>query len=375
MGHRHDVAIYIPAANAFYEDEGEDTGPRGGGAELQMVLLADELAGREMRVAQIVWPVKGRRSPAESPTLVERPAYAGAGRLGGIAEAWHIWRGMSAADADTYVFRGGGPQLFIGALFCGLHRRKLIFSSAIDLDFSFDRSDRTRTHLTLYRAALRRADRVVVQNEQQLALAEAAGLERVTMIRSFAETAEPSDDEPDAFLWIGRLVDYKRPLEYVRLAELMPDARFRMVYFASSETPPGFKSQIEEAADRVPNLELVGHLPRSRTLETIARAIALVSTSRHEGMPNVFLEAWGRGVPVISLEFDPDGLIESKGLGLVAGGDTDRLREYAESIRADRELRSRLGENARRHVREVHGVDAVGTSWAELVEELERPAA
>ena len=61
-------------------------------------------------------------------------------------------------------------------------------------------------------------------------------------------------------------------------------------------------------------------MPRGRVLELIDRSRAVVLTSRHEGMPNVFLEAWARGVPVLSLHFDPDGKIAKEGLGLCAEG-------------------------------------------------------
>jgi glycosyltransferase involved in cell wall biosynthesis len=40
-------------------------------------------------------------------------------------------------------------------------------------------------------------------------------------------------------------------------------------------------------------------------------AVALVSTSSHEGMPNTFVEAWGHGVPVLTLSFDSDGVVDA----------------------------------------------------------------
>ena len=115
----------------------------------------------------------------------------------------------------------------------------MVFSAANDLDFDFNRPDRTRAHLIAYRAALRDADLIVVQRSQQARARPRRRSGPIELIPSFAEPAEPSSPEPEAFLWIGRLVDYKRPLEFVRLAESLPELRFRMVWFPTNETPPG----------------------------------------------------------------------------------------------------------------------------------------
>jgi glycosyltransferase involved in cell wall biosynthesis len=302
------------------------------------------------------------------PDLVERPAYAGAGARAKVQEARYIWRAMRGADARAYIFRGGGPQLMIGDAFCRVHRRKLVFSAASDQDFDFNRPDRTRAHLIAYRAALRGADLIVVQRSEQGELARADGLDPIELIPSFAEPAERSMSDPEAFLWIGRLVDYKRPLDYVRLAESLPEARFRIVWFATNETRAELVDEVLAAGRRLPNLELTGQLPRTELLDLIGRSSALISTSRAEGMPNTFLEAWSREVPVISLDFDPDGAIAERELGLVAHS-AEELREAAARIWGDASLRTAMGRRAREHVAEKHAPSAVSGEWARVLRE------
>ena len=381
MAPKRDVAIYSPASAVFFggagvqvsEEGGLVASPsgvaKGGGAELQMSLLARGLAGEGLVTAIIVWPAGPRPAlTGTEPDLVERPGYSGTGARAKVQEARHIWRAMREADARAYIFRGGGPQLLVGDLFCRAHRRKLVFSAASDQDFDFNRPDRTRANLRAYRAALRGADLTVVQRRDQGELAREAGLSPIELIPSFAEPADPTGSEPEAFLWVGRLVDYKRPLEYVRLAESLPDARFRMVWFATNETPEQLVAEVEAAEERLPNFEIVPQQPRGELLELISHSSAIVSTSRAEGMPNTFLEAWARGIPVVSLEFDPDGVIAEKGLGLVAHSARE-LSEAVARVWNNGELRAEMGRRARSHVSEIHSPPAVSREWARVLRE------
>ena len=44
-----------------------------------------------------------------------------------------------------------------------------------------------------------------------------------------------------------------------------------------------------------------------------------------EGFPNIFIEAWACGVPVLSLHVDPGGVIKKEGLGEIADGNINTL--------------------------------------------------
>jgi glycosyltransferase involved in cell wall biosynthesis len=88
-------------------------------------------------------------------------------------------------------------------------------------------------------------------------------------------------------------------------------------------------------------------------------------------MPNVFLEAWSRGVPVLSLEYDPDGKIESLGLGEAAGNSPERLAEAARSLWSDPRLRSEMGDRGREYVLAEHSPAVVADRWADAIRELQ----
>jgi glycosyltransferase involved in cell wall biosynthesis len=362
----YDVAVYAPWAALYYGRDREYMG----GAEVQATMLAHALKRRGLRVAHIVYPVKEPRpAEASSPALVERSRWRRQGPLGELAETAAIWGGLRRADAEAYIVRGGGGHLIAAAAFCRVLRRRLLFSSSSELDFDFARADRNPRTLRLYKASLRLADDLVVQTRQQRELARRAFPDREpVVIPSFAEPAPKGDGDGRYFLWADRLVEYKLPDRYVELAEALPEARFRMVAAVNNETPPGMAERIESAARRLPNLELLPPRPRSRLLEEMRHAVAVVKTSRIEGMPNAFLEAWARGVPVLSLNVDPDAKIADHGIGVAAGGSLERLIAAAGAQWAEPRQRRAMGERARRFIEDVHSPDAVADRWVALLD-------
>ena len=366
----HDVAIYSPFARLYYEPGSKQVG----GAELQTTLLAAGLTDRGFRVAHIIYPLRAEaRLEPPAPTLVERRRWQGGRRLGQLREAAAILSALGAADAQAYVVRGSGGHLIPAAAFCRLRRRRLVFSTSNDLDFDFSRPDRRPQVLRAYRSSIGHADRVVVQTKQQLELA-ATTLDGVDplLIPSFCQPAEAARSQPEYFLWADRVVEYKRPLAFLDLAESLPEAHFRMVIATTSETPAPLERELRGRAAHLANVEIVEQLPRRELLELLTRATAMVATSRAEGMPNTFLEAWARGIPVLSLSVDPDDRLTEKGVGIFAGDSPERFADGARLLWSDRAKRAAMGERARAFVHETHAPEAVVDRWQALLDELLR---
>ena len=227
-----------------------------------------------------------------------------------------------------------------------------------------------------YRRAVARADHIVVQSDQQLALArESFGDVPITKIPSFVESAERSKAAPDMFLWADRVMDYKRPELFLDLAARLPELRFRMIVVVTNESRSWYPELVESVhrrAAELPNVELLPQVARQEMLDYIGRAIALVKTSVVEGMPNTFLEAWARGVPVLSFSIDPDDRITDNEIGVAAGGSMDRFVEAGVQLAATPDLRAEMGDRAQAFVREIHSPLAVAASWQAILEQLLR---
>jgi glycosyltransferase involved in cell wall biosynthesis len=378
---RNDVAIYAPDSAGAYERGVH----RVGGAERQMSLLARTLSDRGHSVAHIVFPVADPVVPNPRLRLVQRSAGAASrGIWRNVTETVQVWRSLRAADAASVVVRTASPVVGIAAVYCVLHRRRLIFSSANDSDLTIGEVFGARWHRrALYTMGLRLSHALVVQSKQQETLAERTfpKLRAIVHVPSFAETAISTDGTRSAsegFLWISRVVEYKQPLKYLELAEALPDVDFSMVAVPDPAGDDRFLELVRERARSLPNLELLEPAPHRVIQSRIARAVALVNTSRFEGMPNVFLEAWALGVPVLTLGFDPDGVVTRHGLGVAAQGSWQRFVEAAATMWRHRADRAERFAGTRDYVARFHSVDAVGARWAHLLgleEPLSSPAA
>lgn len=376
---RNDVAIYTPAAACLYERRPQVTG----GAERQTTLLASGLAGAGLRVAHIVLPVEDPKPLNGSLTLVQRRLVTTKrGPVVRSAQLGRVWSALAEADAEVYVFRSGIAALGVAALFCRLRRRRLVFSASSNLDFTFDFYAGRRPELELYKFGVRSTRAVVVQTGEQGQLARRAfpRLSRVVEVPSFAQPAGLSTARPEAFLWVGRLDSYKQPLRYLELAEAVPDARFWMLVrqldpersggIPGGVQDPALEQEVYERATKLPNLEILDQRPHREAMALVDRLVAVVNTGPAEGMPNLFLEAWSRGVPALSYEFDPDGRIARHGLGVVTGGSPEQFYEGARRLWREREDRRELSSRVRAYVESTHGLDPVTGRWLDLITDL-----
>jgi glycosyltransferase involved in cell wall biosynthesis len=367
---RHEVAIYSASSGwaGFYDrSAGWD-----GGAERQMMLLARTLSERGASVAHITFPAQDPVELTYDVTLVSRAPRQGHGLRRGLRELLTITRAFVTANADVLVIRSASGVLAIAALYCMFFRRKLIFSSSNVSDFTLETMSRRSARF--YAFGLRRASAVVVQSEEQRTLAaeKFPRLRNVVRIPSFAQGDSPEgpfDEIPEAFLWFGRSAPYKHPLRYVELARAFPEARFRMIVTWTSEAGD-LRERLDEATAGVPNLELLAAVKHPELMRLIPKSVAVVNTSSLEGMPNSFLEAWSCGTPVLTFEFDPDGVVARHNLGVSASGSWEAFIDGARQLWASRADRDEVARHVRQYLSETHSVENVGARWRSLITDV-----
>lgn len=364
---RHDVTIYLPAIGPLLS---RNPGHAPGGAEVQMLLIAKGLAALGARVSIVAGDSSGSMPDVvDGVDVVWRSPYRLAAPMTGkLAEFREIYASIAASDADVVVTMTAVPATALIALSARLQRRSFVYAAASDSDFERDRLESRRRNVKLFHFAVQLADFVVVQNERQRGMCEARFGGSPLVIKSVAEPGELRTSAPEAFLWAGRVISYKRPLAFVQLARALPEARFWMLGVPQTdESDQRLLADLRRAAQRLPNLELLDPRPRSEVIALLDRAVAIVNTSEFEGLSNTFLEAWSRGVPALSLSHDPDGLIERFGLGGFARGSDTRLASLARELWRRRDDQRELARRCHRYVLDNHRPETVHQQWLDAL--------
>lgn len=313
-----------------------------GGAELQQCYIGKGLKDKGYRVFYVTRDY-GQTDGEELNGLVVLKTYKPNEGIFGLRfffpRLYKTWKALRKADADVYFVRSDTYLVGILAVFCKIYSKKLIFCAAHDVNF-IPNQFRMKTKYRmvkirdkyLYLYGLRRADFIIVQSKLQKKLLWENFNLKGTIIRNFhpLKTVKLPDSQRKYILWVATLRAWKRPEQFLNLAKAFPHEKFIMI--GGRDLKDGYLyNEIKTLAERIENLRFLGFQPLDVTEAYFDQCKVFINTSKYEGFPNTFLQAWRRGIPVISY-VDPDNVIQSKKLGKVVHSEKDLYRALSEIL-------------------------------------------
>jgi glycosyltransferase involved in cell wall biosynthesis len=342
--------ICIVGLDSYGMLSGEENPKYIGGESIQHVLLARAWRDLGHDVSMIVHD-EGQGARREHEGITAIAAHTRQGGLPGLRffhpRATRLLSALISADAEIYYQSPAGAYTGITAWFCRATGRRFIFRVASDSDCEKEHGRiqfwRDRK---LYNYGLRRADLVAAQTEfQAQLLRENHDIESVTLNMMVEPPRNGVQREKDIdVLWVSNLRALKRPELALELARQLPHVKFSI---AGGPMPGGetYYEDVRAAAARLPNVKMHGAVRYADSGTLFDRAKIFLNTSSIEGFPNTFLQAWIRGVPVVSF-FDPDSLVQRLQLGHIANS-VDEMREAISSLLEDDGERQLTGRRAR----------------------------
>jgi glycosyltransferase involved in cell wall biosynthesis len=278
-----------------------------------------------------------------------------------------IWRAMRDIDADIYYQSPASPWAGLAALFAKTFDKQLIMRIASDSDCRRGQQPMPyRRDRWMFDYGVLNASLMAAQTEQQRDLLRRNyGVNSEILNIAVELPSSPAPRKDVDVLWVGNFRRVKRPDLAVELAKRLPQYRFALL---GGSAPGGeaYFDRIVTEARALPNVVVTGGLPYRSTGEWFDRSRLHVNTSDYEGFPNTFLQAWVRGVPVASF-FDPDRLIERRGLGRRCMDVESMCNAIDEVLKAPEELKT-MGERAREFVSQQYSARDIAVKYLELLD-------
>lgn len=322
-----------------------------GGAELQVALLAKELARRGHEVT-----IAGGDSGQKKHRVIDGVQLRTAGRFhtGTLADTAaaipKVARLLRELSPEFVCILGWTAWLDLLCRTRGLFGCKLVYICGLDpeIDGSFGRTHGWRGKL--FEKGVSSADYRFAMSEHQSHLFRSSGFSHgfyrnLIRPRTVPKTVQKSVD----LLWVARCQPIKRPHLFLDLAERFSDARCEMICPREDER---LWQEVSERARKIENVRFLESVPYAEIQERYDAAKFLVSTSEAEGFPNNMIQAAQGGAGILSLEVDPDGFIGKFGAGFCAHGNFEKLAEATRAMLASGQSAEAAGHGAERMVTE-----------------------
>lgn len=318
-----------------------------GGGELQVSLLAKALAGKGHEVVIIDPHADHDFVTEEGIRVLHVPGWDKG--LKGLRLFTHripsLYRLFKAEKADYYYVRMRSYFHLVPYKAARKTGGKFIVSLASDIDmmplrkrikYEYKTNFSLIEYLTLhlpndlaFNYLVKRADIVTLQHKgQQLRKKSRGKTVLYSNILDFRSMGNRTMTD-GYYVHVGTLSALKGSENLLTLAKSV-NGNTRLSIIGTARGAKSRSQEIYEEMESLKHVEMKGRKDHADTLKYIGKAKALINTSFFEGFPNVFLEAWAQGVPVISLNVNPGNVINDYKLGICCNGDLVKMKQAIE---------------------------------------------
>lgn len=334
-----------------------------GGAEMDAYSIASELVKFSGFKVSFVVGDFGQKDAERYGAITifhsYRMDFKGLQRLfyGGFIAIPKLFLALRRANAAIYIQEGASFETFLVAIFCRLTRRKFLYRVPSRVECTDEVFHLWPIMGRFFRIGLKMTSAIVTQDQSEVELLKqnlglvSQAIYSTTSIPPKSEVIPVSQRRH--ILWVGRLVKMKHPEIFLKIAEHYPNTKFIL----NGPLAPNYSelsSYISVQASRLPNVKFYQGMKRTDLEETFRYAKLFINTSDFEGFPLTFIEAGKYGVPVITLNVDPDKVFSVSNYGECAFGDTSKLIKAVGTWLEDAKKREIAGTAFRNYVEKTN---------------------
>lgn len=188
----------------------------------------------------------------------------------------------------------------------------------------------------MFNKIVARAPQIIIQTEAQRNLLQKLGVEPHFKIYNLhpSPSREILRGEPGnkKILWIGSSRKVKQMELFLDLAADFKDVSNYEFYIIGRIEQNEYSASLRRKIQISSNVNYLGELDNSKVNDILSVSDLLVNTSQSEGFSNTFIQAWLRGIPVLSLNVDPDNMLQKFKLGLFCDNNYNVLKSNLNNI-------------------------------------------
>jgi glycosyltransferase involved in cell wall biosynthesis len=394
--------LRVTAFNASVGRLVSGEGPSAGGSELDLWNTARALAkspGVEVRLLTCrAWSTGAAEQTVDQVRLIgimpPRPCSTHrvlAARLFMVFYYLRLFLRLLAVPADVFYAKLASVEVLL--VYAAARWRRLPVCFRVSHDFEVQpalledkifRGNRWLCRLFLH--VLRNMSAVVCQTATQATKIRNLGIADPVVIPNAheIETVErwPSAGERSLVLWVGRCYPSKRPMAFVALARGLPSRKFVLV-LARTDYPGSdtLMTEVMAASADLKNLTLIPGAGRDDLTRLYLQARVFVLTSEAEGFPNVVIEAFKYGVPVVSDTLDLDRLLTpvpaagqvgrlDAARGYCVSGDAEAMAAVIERLCTDHAWWTECSNQARSYAVATYDAAQIAVRYEDLFRRL-----
>ncbi len=356
-----------------------------GGAEKQLALLAKLFVSLKHDFF-VLEPFPGKKEPEKIAGIKIIQAWDSLKGIPSIRAFFYripsLYKNIKQENPDIIYARGAGIYNALIAFWFRKDKVRFIWGLASDYDLQPKMKKNNKP--TLYslvtnqlmfklstKMLVRYAKAIICQTKEQenfLKLVKKVG--KIYRIPNICEVLDAKNylvDNKKNCLWVGKFSGTKGEKDFLLLAKKIPSINIIAVGHATADFK---KTSIYNDIINQPNIKCVGRLKYNELIDLYKKALLLVHTAPSEGFSNVFLEAWSFGVPVVSLNVDPDRLLQKGALGCFSDGSIEKMKKQIEELVINSSLRKKISCETVNYVGRNHSVAVIGGKFNNLFYEL-----
>jgi glycosyltransferase involved in cell wall biosynthesis len=276
-----------------------------GGAEKQQFLLINELLRRNHKVLICTNTKKLKTQPKYKYNLYHYPIehkylkYA------------LIFLKLIQFNPDVVYLRSPSNIGIALSVYTKLFRKKMVYFSAHDTDFDLNINLQNYNE-RLFRIFVKLTDIFFIQNVTQLQLLKTNFQKTGHVFGNIIQVEKPaafcSISKRKYFLWVARIEPFKKLELLFEIAKKLSKESF--IVIAPCNVKNDYSKNILNQINQIDNITYIPFVKPEQISLYYHNAKGIICTSKYEGFPNTFLEAFNTGTPVYTFGVDPNNIIK-----------------------------------------------------------------